>query len=52
MSPFLAVSVLSVFKRGRLQLTQEQFDEAFEAITAFLEECNDERFRLKKADEE
>lgn len=45
-----AVSLLLAFKRGMVELTPEAYDEAFDRITWFLEECNDERHRLADLD--
>lgn len=46
MSPFLAVSVLSVFAKGKVTLSEQQFDEAFDALTDLLEASNNEKHRL------
>lgn len=47
MSPFLAVSVLSVFanKKSGCAITYKTFDEATEALVLLLEKANDEKYR-------
>lgn len=46
MSPLIAVTQLIAFRRGMVGMTQGAFDEAFDAITGFLEQCNNETYRL------
>jgi len=36
-----------MFKQRKLTLTHEQYDECVDNIIAFLEELNDERYRLE-----
>jgi len=36
-----------MFKQRRLNLTEEQFDECVDNLIGFLEELNDERYRLE-----
>lgn len=45
-SPFQALSMLHMFRKREVQLTQSAFDECFDCITFFLEKCNNERHRL------
>lgn len=47
MSPFSAVSLLSLFVRGKLSMTEDTFDKAFDGLTALLEDANNERYRLR-----
>lgn len=43
---FQALSILHCFQRGLVQLTEEAYYEAFDVITDFLGEVNDEKHRL------
>jgi len=47
MSPFSAVSLLALFARGKITMTEETFDKAFDGLTALLEDANNERYRLR-----
>jgi len=51
MSPLLAVSQLIAFRKGLVGMTQGAYDEAFDAITGFLERCNNETYRLIPSEE-
>jgi len=46
-SPYTALAFLAMFKQRRLNLTHEQFDECVDNLIAFLEELNDEKYRLE-----
>lgn len=48
LSPFMALSLLSAFRKGLVQLTQGEYDQAFDTVVEFLEQCNDNKFRLKE----
>lgn len=45
-SPFMALQMLHAFRLKRVVLTREVYDECFDAITVFLERCNNEQHRL------
>lgn len=46
-SPYTSLAFLAMFKQRKLTLTHEQYDECVDNIIAFLEELNDERYRLE-----
>lgn len=46
LSPFMALSLLSSWQKGLVQLTQEAYDEAFDCLTDALADFNDNQFRL------
>lgn len=46
MSPYSAVGLLLLFKQRRIELTHQQFEEAFDVILDVLEEVNNEKYRL------
>lgn len=48
-SPLSPLFQLLCFKRGLIGMTEEHYDHCFDAITEFLGEVNDERWRLLKA---
>lgn len=50
MSPFSAVSLLTLHVRGKISMTVETFDKAFDTLTALLEDANNERYRLRDTD--
>lgn len=43
---FQALSILHCFRRKLIELTPEAYDEAFDVITDFLSQVNDETYRL------
>lgn len=47
MSPFSSVSLLTLFVKRRITMTEETFDKAFDGLTALLEDANNERYRLR-----
>lgn len=52
MSPFLAVSMLSMAVKRNQALTDQQYDEAHDALVALLEEANNQRFPEVNHEEE
>lgn len=48
MSPFLAVSILSVFanKKSGVNITRKVYEDAQDALVSLLEKANDEQYRL------
>lgn len=46
LSPFMALSLLSSWEKGLVQLTQEAYDEAFDTLTDALGTFNDNQYRL------
>jgi len=47
MSPFTALSMLHCHLTRKQRLTEGEFDHAFDAITMFLEDCNNTKYRLQ-----
>lgn len=52
LSPYLACSLLSMFIKNRAPLSEERFDECFDALVALMEEANDHKFDLTPKGEE
>jgi len=52
MSPFLAVSMLSMAVKRNTALTDKQYDDAHDALVELLEEANNQRFPDEPHDEE
>jgi len=46
LSPLSALFQLLCFKRRLVGMTEQHFDDCFDAVTTLLEEANNERFRL------
>jgi len=45
-NPTTAIELLTCFRRRQLHLTREMFDRCFDSVTAELERCNNETYRL------
>lgn len=51
-SPFTALCLLLMFKQGRYQMTQAQFDLYVGTVVDLLEDVHNEQYRLIKEEEE
>lgn len=52
MSPFLAVSVLTMLVKRRIPCKEEVYYEAVDALIQLLEESNDEKYQLIPKEED
>lgn len=48
-SPFTALALLLMFKRQHRSMTEAEYDLCFQTIVQFLEEVNDEKYRLEQS---
>lgn len=46
MSPYTALGLLAAFKQQKITLEESIFDLCFDTILQFLEETNDEKYRV------
>jgi len=51
-SPYTALSLLLMFKQQKITLDESVFDLSFDTIVQFLEEVNEEKYRLTPRSDE
>lgn len=52
MSPYTAVGLLAAFKQKQITLDESVFELCFDTVIQFLEETNDEKYRVTPRSEE
>jgi len=51
MSPFLALAMLVMAVKKNMPITDEQYDEAYDALVAVLEDANNQRYPANEEEE-